>query len=342
MKPLARYASLNRYVDLCRSVHIDAVDLMRSVGLAPASLANPDQWVPAASIAALLELSAAESGREDFGLLLAELRRLSNLGPLSLVIREEPDVRSALDVLIRYEHTYNEALRIRLTEVSGLATLRIGLEVGDPAATRPPTDAVNPRQTVELAVGATVQILRSFLGPAWHPVSVGFTHGAPHDTSTHRRILGNAVDFDHEFTGIVFYAGDLDARNELADELLRPYARAFLDSLPVADSSDTLSRTRELIEVLLPTGRCSVEHVARSLGFDRRTLHRHLAESGETFTAVLNSVRSSLAQRLVSNPRYSLTDVAVHLGFSTQGSFSRWFRTQFSMSPSDWKAQRRR
>ncbi|OYD67672.1 AraC family transcriptional regulator [Rhodococcus sp. OK302] len=329
MKPLARYASLNRYVDLCHSVDIDAVTLMRSVDLTPASLAIPDQWVPAASIATLLERSAAASGHEDFGLLLAELRRLSNLGPLSLVIREEPDVRSALDVLMRYEHTYNEALRIRLTEVNGLATLRIELEVGEP---------VDSRQTVELAVGATLQILRSFLGSRWQPVSVGFTHSAPKDTSTHRRILGNAVDFDHEFTGIVFYASDLDAANQLSDELLRPYARQFLDSLPVATSSDTLSRTKELIEVLLPTGRCSAEHVARSLGFDRRTLHRHLAESELTFTGVLNSVRSALAERFVSNPRYSLTEVAVHLGFSTQGSFSRWFRNEFDVSPSAWRS----
>ena len=331
MKPLARYASLNRYVDLCRTVDVDAVALMRSVGLSPASLANPDQWVPAASIASLLERSAAESGHEDFGLLLAGLRRLSNLGPLSLVIREEPDVRSALDVLMRYEHTYNESLRIRLNEVNGLATLRISLEVGEP---------VDTRQSVELAVGATLQILRSFLGSRWHPVSVGFTHNAPKDTSTHRRILGETVEFDHGFTGIVFFAADLDAANQLSDELLRPYARQFLDSLPASETSDTLSRTKELIEVLLPTGRCSVEQVARSLGFDRRTLHRHLAESGDTFTAVLNSVRSSLAERFVSNPRYSLTEVAVHLGFSTQGSFSRWFRTQFSMSPSAWRTQR--
>ncbi|NMM83729.1 AraC family transcriptional regulator [Rhodococcus sp. SRB_17] len=329
MKPLARYASLNRYVDLCHSVDIDAVTLMRSVDLTPASLAIPDQWVPAASIATLLERSAAASGHEDFGLLLAELRRLSNLGPLSLVIREEPDVRSALDVLVRYEHTYNEALRIRLTEVNGLATLRIELEVGEP---------VDSRQTVELAVGATLQILRSFLGSRWQPVSVGFTHSAPKDTSTHRRILGSAVDFDHEFTGIVFYASDLDATNQLSDELLRPYARQFLDSLPASTSSDTLSRTKELIEVLLPTGRCSAEHVARSLGFDRRTLHRHLAESELTFTGVLNSVRSALAERFVSNPRYSLTEVAVHLGFSTQGSFSRWFRNEFDVSPSAWRS----
>jgi len=36
------------------------------------------------------------SGREDFGLRLVGFRRLANLGPLALVIREEPDVRSGM------------------------------------------------------------------------------------------------------------------------------------------------------------------------------------------------------------------------------------------------------
>lgn len=331
MKPLARYASLNRYIELCQSSGIDAAHLMKEVGLTPAGLAIPDQWVPAAAIARLLELSAAASGRDDFGLRLAELRRLSNLGPLSLVIREEPDVRSALDVLIRYEHTYNEALRIRLTELNGLATLRIGLDLGEP---------VEDRQSVELAVGATHQILRGFLGARWQPVTVGFTHSAPADTSTHRRIFGNTAEFEHESTGIVFYASDLNAPNQLSDDLLRPYARQFLDSLPASTEATALDRTRELIEVLLPTGRCSVEHVARSLGVDRRTVHRQLADSGETFTSVLNSVRTAFAERFVTNPRYSLTEISLLLGFSSPGSFSRWFRDQFGQSPSEWRRTR--
>lgn len=329
MKPLARYASLNRYIELCQSVGVDAAALMREVGLSPAGLSVQDQWASAAAIVRLLANSAAASGRDDFGLRLAELRRLSNLGPLSLVIREEPDVRSALEVLIRYEHTYNEALRIRLTEASGLATLRIGLDLGE---------TVDSRQSIELAVGATHQILRGFLGSRWQPVTVGFTHPAPADTSTYRRIFGNTVEFEYETTGIVFYANDLNAPNQLSDELLRPYARQLLDALPASTETTALDRTRELIEVLLPTGRCSVEQVARSLGVDRRTVHRQLAASGETFTSVLNSVRISFAERFVTNPRYSLTEVALLLGFSTPGSFTRWFRSQFDQTPSEWRA----
>ena len=62
-----------------------------------AGLAAQDRRSPAGAAVRLVEISAAASGRDDFGLRLAGFRRLANLGPLALAIREEPDVRSALD-----------------------------------------------------------------------------------------------------------------------------------------------------------------------------------------------------------------------------------------------------
>jgi AraC-like DNA-binding protein len=68
-------------------------------------------------------------------------------------------------------------------------------------------------------------------------------------------------------------------------------------------------------------------------------VHRHLAESGETFTSVLNSTRVGLAERLVADDRYSLTEIGEMLAFSTPNSFSRWFRQQFGVSARVWRAQ---
>jgi hypothetical protein len=47
---------------------------------------------------------------------------------------------------------------------------------------------------------------------------------------------------------------------------------------------------------MLPLGRCSVEKVAQHLGVDRRTVHRHLAQSGETFSSLVDDVRGELAE----------------------------------------------
>jgi AraC-like DNA-binding protein len=328
MKSLARYAALNSYVEVSQGLGIDPAQLMRAVGLDPAGLGLPDRWIPATAIARLLERSAAAAGHLDFGLRLAERRRFGNLGPLSLVIREEPDVRSALNMLMRHENMYNQALRTRMTVRNGLATVRLGFEFEEPTPAR---------QAMELAVGVLYQLLRGFIGPLWKPVSVCFTHPAPDSDATHRKLFGQTVRFEHEFNGIVCYATDLDAPNQMADPHLRIYAHRFLGSLGPGREVTTLDRVRELIELLLPTGRCSVDQVARSLGVDRRTVHRHLTAAGETFSSVLNTARIGLATHLVGSRRYSLTEVAELLSFASPSNFSRWFRGEFGVPPSQWR-----
>ncbi|MDP9612513.1 MULTISPECIES: AraC family transcriptional regulator [Streptomyces] len=333
MKPLVRNAALNGYVEVSQSLGIDPRSLMKRVGLDPVGLAVQDRWISGVAVVQLLELSAAVSHRGDFGLLLAERRRFSNLGRISMVIREEPDARSALELLARHEYLYNEVLRSRLSEAHGLAHLKVSLDLGE---------AMAARQAVELAVGAFHQVLRTFLGARWQAVSVCFTHSAPADTGTHRRLFGPVVEFDREFNGIVLYASDLDVPNPMSDPLLRTYARQYFESIAVSRDTTVRDRVRELIEVLLPTGRCSIEQVATSLGVDRRTVHRHLSASGETFSSLLDATRAQLAEQLVANPGRSLTEISRLLGFSVPSAFSRWFSGRFGCSPREWRRRRTR
>ncbi|MEV5651286.1 AraC family transcriptional regulator [Nocardia sp. NPDC052254] len=328
MKPLARYAALNDYVDLAQSLGLEPARLVREAGLDPAGLSMQDRWVPASAVTELLERSAAESGREDFGLLLAERRRLSNLGPLGLVMREEPDVRSALVLMVRHQHAYNESLHIRLTERNGIASMRLHLDTGERGGTR---------QATELALGAVQGILHGFLGPHWQPAETTFTHPAPHDRATHLRLFGPQLKFDHEFTGMTLYTTDLDTPNPMSDPLLRPYTQQLLDSVDTMHETSIRDRVQELVELLLPTGRCSADQVARSLGVDRRTVHRRLADEGHTYSEILDSTRVDLARRVVGNRGRSLTEIAGMLGFSSPAGFTRWFRSHHGCSPSQWR-----
>jgi AraC-like DNA-binding protein len=331
MSPTLRYASLSGYVAVCQSLGLDPDALMRSVDLDPADLATPEKWIQAARVARLLELSARESSQEDFGLRLAEHRRLSTLGPLSFVLRDEPTLRSALELLIRYEHSYNEAIRIRLSDVNGLATLRLWFEMGEPTPSR---------QGEELAVAVLHGVIREFLGPSWQPLSVCFTHAAPRDLDTHARVLGARLQFGHSFTGLILYGRDLDAPNTKPDPAARTRTEEVLRSLAAPRGASAVARVRDLVEVLLPTGRCSADEVARTIGVDRRTLHRHLAATGETFTSIVDRTRAGLAERYLSTERYRLSEISDLLGFAAPSAFSRWFRQQFGDSPRQWRVRR--
>lgn len=150
-------------------------------------------------------------------------------------------------------------------------------------------------------------------------------------------MIGPALRFDHEFTGLILYASDLAAKNVLADPLMRPYAHRILDTVVSPRAATAAGRVRELVEMLLPLGRCSVDQVAKNLGMDRRTLQRHLASEGESFSGLLHSTRAGLAERHLSNDRFSLTEVSEVLGFTAPSAFSRWFGQQFGMSPTEWR-----
>jgi AraC-like DNA-binding protein len=334
-RPSARVATLHGYVELTRSLGADPERLLSAVRLRPADLADPDAWVPAATVSRLLELTAEESGREDVGLLLAQERRLSTWGRLSVVLREEPDLRSALELLIRYEHSLNDVIRLDLAETRQGATVTVWFQVGEP---------VPVRQAHELAVGALVGLVRMLREPTWQPRAVSLEHAAPKRPTQHRALLGPTVHFDQPFTGLVLAPGELDSPNTLAaldDPQLLTYARQLLQALPEPHDADLLHRVRELVQALLPVGRCTMARVARSLGTTPRTLHRHLAADGKSFAGIVDATRAGLAERYLAADRHSLTDVAYLLGFAAPSAFSRWFRRRFGCSPTEWRAAAR-
>ncbi len=151
------------------------------------------------------------------------------------------------------------------------------------------------------------------------------------------RALLRATGIDPgDHSGIRLYETDLDRPTARADPQLRLYMRTIIDGGGESGHEAT-DRIRELVDLLLPTGRCSAEQVARSLGVDRRTVHRRLAAEGTTFSRVVDDARSALAQHLVAGRRYSFTEIAEILAFSSPSNFTRWFRGRFETTPRAWR-----
>jgi AraC-like DNA-binding protein len=332
MDRFVRYAALTGYPELARSVGLDPAQLMADEGLDIAGLANQDTWIPAIPVARLLERSAVASGLDDFGVRLSTRRRLSALGPLSVVLREEPDLRSALNLLIRYSRAYSGVLDLRLLEADGLATVQVWVEFGAP---------VPIRQSTDLTVANLLGVLHSLVRADWQPLSVIFAHGPPTDLTVFRQVFGPGLRFDQHFTGVVFGARDLDLPTVTADPALRPYTRRLLDSVLPTSAATMTGQVRSMVEVLLPTGRCSLAHVSRALHVPPRSLHRHLAEEGTTFSSVVHDIRARWAERYLATDAYSLTEIAHMLGFAAPSAFSVWFRAHFGTTASDWRRRTR-
>ncbi|HKS73353.1 MAG TPA: AraC family transcriptional regulator, partial [Terriglobales bacterium] len=284
--------------------------------------------IPATAVVQLMERSAQAAAIEDFGLRMAETRQLGALGPLGLVWQEQPTLRRALQSTVRYLRLQNEALVIHIEETAGLAIIHVDITGGVPGFMR---------QATELVVGILHRTLRAVLGATWKPVAFLFTHPAPARLAAHVRVLGAPVKFNQDFNGIVCQAPDLDVSIPTYDPFIAEQVRRYLDSKLLHSDVAMPDKVRKLVVALLPSGACSVERVAQHMGVDRRTLHRHLAQHGQSYLSVVDTVREELVIEHISNGSRSLSDVATLAGFSSLSAFSRWFRIRFGCSVSAWR-----
>lgn len=325
MSTLIRSASLTNFAEIAQQCGLDPVALVRTVGLPVKCLNDPDLKIDTNAVVRLLEMAALDAAEPAFGLRMGESRRLSNLGPLGLLLRDEPTLRHALDAIVRHIRVHNEALVIRIEEVDKLVLIREEFAMGLSEA---------KRQAAELAMAVTYRILSLFMGAAWRPRLVCFSHSAPANRATHHRVFGNQVAFNHEFNGLMCNQSDLDQPNPSADPVMARYAQELIASKAVGRPTFT-HQVQQLILLLLPLGQCNAEVVAQHLGCDRRTITRRLSAEKTGFHQLVDEHRRQIVGQYLQGKSRPLAQVSSLLGFSAPSAFSRWYRDQFGTRARD-------
>ncbi len=80
----------------------------------------------------------------------------------------------------------------------------------------------------------------------------------------------------------------------------------------------------------------SVESLAREVNMSRSQLHRKItALTDKTPTALLRSIRLQRARQLLEKKAGNTTEVAFMVGFSSLAYFSKCFKDEFGVPPSE-------
>lgn len=153
------------------------------------------------------------------------------------------------------------------------------------------------------------------------------------DLPLYTRVFRCKPEFDCAFNGIVIRNSDLDRTNERADQHLALHARQLLESVMSPTARSSSADVEQLIKLLLPAGRASVQICAASMGMTVRTLQRALDAEGESFSSLLNRARKQLATQYLANRKMRVTDIADLLGYSSIGAFTRWHTQVFGVPP---------
>jgi AraC-like DNA-binding protein len=309
----------------------DRGELTRRTGFDPESARDPDARIPLALESALWSEGARLVADDAFGIHAAELVKPGAFDVFDYAVRTAPTFRTAIERLARYNRLVHDAAVFTLHD----EPQKLRVEHGFHNCPTAPC-----RHAAEFTLACLVVVGTELLERPLRPLLVEFAHAEPSAAvlAEHRRVFGvdprfsqpaNALEFEHEILD-----RPLPRADQALSRVIERYAESLFAALPQA-SETTCDRVRHLLSRTLGEGTPRLAEIAARLRMAQRTLQRKLADEGQTFEALLDDVRRTLALRYLADRKLAVAEVAYLLGYSEPSPFHRAFKRWTGKTPSE-------
>lgn len=306
--------------------------LEQQLRLSRETLAAPDTRVSTKVSHQVWEGLAQLLQAEHIGLDLAEHLDLDGLDVLGHLAVNSVNLRELLDRVVRYNRILHDAGRVEY-EVHGQMLLVY-------PGCRGLLHAV-PRHVAEYSAALVLGIARLATRSPIRIDSVAFRHARPASTRRLKKVFGVEPTFDAVETVVTLEAKVLElpiAANQAGVvTYLDRYAQQLLESLPREEN--LVADVRRLLMVGLEKGAPTAAFVAAQLALHPRTLQRRLAAEGASLTELLDEARRILAERLLSENRLAIGEVAFLLGYAETSAFHRAFKRWTGRTPTQQRSR---
>ena len=185
-----RAVALTDYADVASSFGLNPSDMLDQVGIDPLLLVDPENRLPANSVIELLEASARQSKRADFGIAMAERRSYESLGPAVPILGSQHTIREVIDTAVQLRRSFNDLVGLKLSERGPDAFIEV---------------LMLPRfagsQALTLLVAMAYILLKGASRETWELRAVHFRGTAPSDTTIFDRFFRVPVHFSSNLDG---------------------------------------------------------------------------------------------------------------------------------------------
>ncbi len=269
----------------------------------------------------------------ELGFLAGRAASLSTLHPeLQRAVIGAPTGFARIEALSNHVHQENSAVKIDIRREG--AELRVVCQVL----------GFQNSPCVGLAewkvIGGIIDIVRSAAGPEWCPGEITFvSRGRPSDAAL--EAYGNTrILTGQRYCSILVAAADIARtcidRRSSSDDVNDPLMPPQTTSGP-GDAWDFVTALRALIRPYLSQGHPHLSLVAEIVGMSERTLQRRLAQSGSTYSEIVQEARFSIASDLLADSDLNIADIAFAAGYENAPHFSRAFKRLTGMTPRDYR-----
>ena len=306
-----------------------AAALLQRVGIDPQQLEQPQARVPASAYARLWRLLARRCNDEFFCMDPRGLRS----GSLAFICRSsmaQPTLGAGLECALGILSLMLEHLHPVLVRQQSLAEIVIG----------EPAEAPR-RPFTYFTFWMIVHGVACWLAGRRIPIlAIELRCAEPDYCDDYRVMFSQNLQFERPRTRLIFAADCLDLPlRRTPEELQRFLAEAPANILvKYRDPTSLARRIRDDLRQLPASQWPDAETLAQQLCLSASTLRRRLAEQGQTYQALKDSVRRELAIGWLADAQVSYVEIAERLGFADTSSFYKAFRKWSGCNPGHYRS----
>jgi AraC-like DNA-binding protein len=316
-----------------------AHQLMDAAGLSHEQLADPNGFLPVASLERLVCAALAISEDPLLGLHMSERADPAGFGVVGHLRMACSTLQEVIDMTMRYERLVSGFGLTSLSYQPGVVLWCWNCKTDNP---------LFKRHATEYLLGCWLSTqLRMLPQHPWPILAVYLQHGPPENPALlteYLRIFGCPVHFNQRVSALVLPAATLKLPLAHPDtslqQILEQHARQLIAQQELPDTF--LERARAQLRILLHQGSASKESLAVALGISSRHLHRQLLREDGKYLTLANELRVELACHYLSNFNESIETVALRLKFSESQSFIRWFKKITGKTPGQYRQSTRK
>lgn len=313
----------------------DADELARRSGLPNGALDDDEILVPDLAIGLLLETAAAELTCPDFGLRVALRQDFDLLGPVAVAIRNARTTTQALEMTSKYLFFHARSLEITVVADPGGDPAVLGVRFGyrDDAMALPP-------QAVDMVLLFLHRALIDLVGEGYGLRSIELPNPLNAEAQRYRSLFGAPATPRAPAAMLRVPSALLGRAIPGGDQTAHMLALQYLERHGPSRAAGYGERVRDILLRSLDTGTSTLGDVAEMLAVSPRTLQRHLAAEGTSFSRIRDEARRDLAARLLSTTEIPLYQIAAALALDDVTTFSQYARRWWGMTARQFRAAR--
>jgi len=307
-----------------RRMKLPVKTLFDKAGISFQSLMYFNTRYPQDGVTKLWELVEQHTKNEEIGFLIGRQINVAGFPVLGFSLISAVDLRDGVERFFRYQRVIGESANINLTFKGEEAYLSFNF-FGD--------DIPISKHTNDMALSATVSMIRLLAGDDWQPKEVHFVRAKPKKEDDFVKFFRCPISYQKNLNVIVMKATDFTPSQHEENN--------FDTVMLAAESKDSKQPISDLVAMYLQQHiqdhTLDRNKVAGALNMSPRSLQRKLATEDTSYQTLIDQVRENKSKEYLSVPNLSLTEVAFLCGFSDPTAFNRAFKRWLGFSPGEYR-----